>query len=89
MTPRLTDRGFLLGAPNKIGPLEDNHPLTRYPERFRCPGCDKPFLAGQFVTLIVIGPGDNPESQCAHREGRYYNAVSIPAHWMCVTGESA
>lgn len=52
-----------------------------------CPGCSLPFEAGCYTTLLVVGPGDDLESQRRCREGEPYNAVAIEAHWSCVTGE--
>jgi len=53
-----------------------------------CPGCDEHFKAGQYVTLVPIGPGADVEERIKAHEGRPYDAVSVPAHWACVTGES-
>lgn len=81
----------------KMGPLTDDHPLVKsnqgdcngcgQPLGDECPGCHKPFLAGELVTLVPIGPGDDPEARTLARIDRHYNAVAIAAHWACVTGE--
>jgi hypothetical protein len=81
----------------KMGPLGADNPLVQSnqgdcngcgsPLGDVCPGCDKPFEAGDYITLVVIGPGGDREAQAKAREGRYYNAITIPAHWACVTGE--
>ena len=68
--------------------LKEDHPLTQE-EHEKCPACRKGFSGGQAITLVTIGPGDDSEGMKACREGRAYNAVAIPAHWWCVTGEEA
>lgn len=52
-----------------------------------CVGCDQNFKAGQFITLLNIGPGGDEEERELAREGLAYTAVAIPVHWACVTGE--
>lgn len=51
-----------------------------------CPACHKLLVAGEFTTLLPIGPGDNGEEREKCREGRWYNAVAIEAHVACVVG---
>ena len=67
----------------KFGPKRADHPSVGE----KCPGCNQSFKEGDFTTLVVIGPGDDPEAQRKHREGGWYNALAIEAHWACVTGE--
>lgn len=67
----------------KFGPKSAAHPGVDK----KCPGCKTSIEAGDFTTLVVIGPGSDPESQERARTGRPYNAVAIEAHWTCVTGE--
>ena len=66
-----------------FGPKIENHPSIGKP----CPACFVPFKAGDYTTLIALGPGDSPEAQMRAREGRPYNAVSVEIHWACATGE--
>lgn len=66
----------------KFGPKEAEHPSVG---EF-CPACKKSFKAGDYTTLIALGPGDNPEQQERAREGRPYNAVAQEVHWVCATG---
>ena len=66
----------------KMGPLKAGHPgVGRI-----CPGCKEPILVGEYVTLLAVGPGDDPEQRRKARAGRPYNAVAIIAHYECVTG---
>lgn len=51
-----------------------------------CPACHQPFKAGDYTTLIALGPGSDEESQERAREGRAYNAVALEVHWTCATG---
>lgn len=67
----------------KFGPLAAGHPIDGQP----CPACHKPFKAGDYGTLIALGPGDDPEAQERARAGRPYNAVAALVHWTCATGE--
>lgn len=70
--------------PRKMGPLPEDHPLVA--EQEVCPACKKKFESGQYVTLITLGPGDSEENQAKARDGRPYNAVAQPVHWVCATG---
>lgn len=45
-------------------------------------------LAGSYTTLVVIGPGADPDARERARAGRPYNAAAVEAHWGCVTGKS-
>lgn len=67
-----------------FGPKKADHPSTGN----QCPACNQPFLAGQFTTLVMLGPGDDLEAQERAREGRTYNAVAQEVHWTCATGTS-
>lgn len=69
--------------PRRFGPKSPDHYSVGNP----CPACKEPFAAGDYTTLVTIGPGDNPESQERAREGRPYNAIAVEAHWTCVTGQ--
>ena len=65
----------------KMGPLNAEHPL--FLDGTQCPACQKGFKMGDYVTLIVLGPGDDPEEQANAKAGRAYNAVAAPVHWDC------
>ncbi len=67
----------------KFGPKTADHPSVGNP----CPACRDPFAAGDFTTIVALGPGSDPESRERARAGRVYNAVAVEAHWSCVTGE--
>lgn len=70
--------------PRLMGPLKADHPAVRDDQT--CAGCDLCFCEGEYVTLVAIGPGDDPEARERAREGRPYDAVSVIAHYSCVTG---
>ncbi len=69
----------------KIGPKKETHTSVGVP----CPACSKPFKAGDYTTLVTLGPGDDPEAQEKAKAGRPYNAVAIEIHWNCSTGETS
>lgn len=71
----------------KFLPLPADHPLITDGEK--CPACNIQFVAGDVVTLIPLGPGDDPEVRRRVQEGRAYNAIALPIHWACATGEES
>ena len=69
----------------KFEPLDDANPLVR--DQMACAACQAAFKAGDAVTLIAVGPGDDAGARKDARDGRFYAAVAVPAHWACATGE--
>lgn len=67
----------------KFSPLPKEHPLIGD----ICQACQQPFKEGDITTLVALGPGDDPKAREYCREGNTYNAVAIPIHWACATGE--
>lgn len=65
-----------------FGPKRADHPSIGRP----CPACDVPFKAGEYTTLISIGPGGDPEARRRAQRGETYNAVAIEVHYACATG---
>lgn len=49
----------------KFGPAEQDDPAVGE----LCPACRKPFVVGDYTTLIPLGPGDNPDRQALARAG--------------------
>jgi len=70
---------------HKYSPLPSDHPLVK--DGTKCPGCDAAFQTGDVTTLIAIGPGSDDVERRRARDGKPYNAIAIPAHYACVTGE--
>jgi hypothetical protein len=70
-------------SPAKLAPLDLDHPLVGEP----CYACHQPFVRGELVTLVTLGPGDDPEERRKARAGQPYHAVALPIHWACATGE--
>ena len=68
----------------KMGPLAADHLLVGTDS---CPACHRSFRPGDYVTLIALGPGDDDEARALARAGKPYNAVALPVHWACATGE--
>lgn len=62
-----------------FGPKKADHPSVGD----KCPACQVRFKPGDMTTLIPLGPGDDPEAQQRHREGRYYDAVAVEVHAAC------
>ena len=68
----------------KMGPLKKDHPVLKK----ECSACHKLFNEGDFVTLIPLGPGDDPESQEKAQQGKSYHAeVAAIVHFSCAGGE--
>jgi len=70
----------------KMGPLDADHPLVNPGQN--CPACGLAFRQDDYVTLISLGPGDDEEARALARAGRPYNAVALPVHWACATGQT-
>lgn len=68
----------------KFGPKKEDRPSVGG----KCPACRIPFKAGDFTTLVTLGPGNDPEAQEQARLGLSYNAIASEVHWTCATGES-
>lgn len=66
----------------KYGPKKEDSPSLGK----ACPACDKPFVVGDYTTLVALGPGDDPESQMKCVLGRPYNAVALEIHYTCAYG---
>lgn len=67
----------------KFGPKTEDHPSVGT----QCPACKTSFAAGDYTTLIALGPGDDPDAQDHAVAGRPYNAIALEVHWACATGE--
>jgi hypothetical protein len=85
MTPKPPDNGHsaMESRQQKVGPLDLDHPLVGEP----CYACHQPFVRGELVTLVTLGPGGDPEERRKARAGEAYHAVALPIHWACATGE--
>lgn len=71
----------------KFGPIEETDGVLALGKP--CAACGKAFAQGQCFGLVGVGPGDDEEEQAKARAGRPYNAVAVPVHWACATGEVA
>ena len=69
----------------RIMTLVEGHPLTRGDDN--CASCRKDFEVGDRIVLVPLGPGDDPEAQKAHAEGRLYNAAAAVVHAKCAGAE--
>jgi hypothetical protein len=69
--------------PQRLGPLRPDHPAVYTV----CPGCQMAIQPGDYVTHVAIGPGDDADTRMKAAAGLPYVAVTIRAHWACVTGQ--
>ena len=63
----------------KFGPKDKEHPSIGN----KCMACKVPFKAGDYTTLVALGPGMNQEARDRCKAGRAYNAVAVEVHWDC------
>lgn len=67
----------------KIGPRPEGYLSAQS----TCPACHRSFEAGDYTTLIALGPGDDLEEQDKAAAGVGYIAVGVEVHWACATGD--
>lgn len=63
----------------KFGPKLKDHPSIGT----LCPACQKPFVEGDYTTLIPLGPGDDPVAQRKSQNRQPYNAIAVEVHFSC------
>jgi len=70
--------------------LLEGHPLVSDSgyrgEPTLCAACRERFQPGQYLALVPLGPGKDPEERERAWHGMAYNAVAVPVHWPCATG---
>ncbi len=59
--------------------LQKDHPSIGKP----CAACQKPLLINDYIALVGLGPGDDPEEQKKCEAGHAYNAVAAICHAAC------
>lgn len=69
----------------RFPPLAADHPLVGT----ECPACHERLSTGDSTTLVLLGPGADPDERQRAREGRAHNAVGAPVHWACATGDES
>jgi hypothetical protein len=67
----------------RFGPKVADHPSIGK----TCRACEVPFKAGDYTTLVMLGPGDDHEARARRDAGRPYTAVAIEVHWECAGSE--
>ena len=70
---------------HKFGPKSADHFAVGKP----CPACQILFKAGDYTTLVPLGPGDDPKQQEKAAQGRSYIAVATEVHWECSGGKES
>ena len=63
----------------RFGPKTADHPSVGT----ECQACHEPFKEGDFTTLVVLGPGGDPEARERRDQDRPYNAIALEIHWDC------
>ncbi len=66
-----------------FGPKASDHPSVGQ----ECPACHRIFVAGDWTTLVMLGPGDDLDERARARQGRAYNAVAVEIHADCAAPE--
>lgn len=69
----------------RFGPKQPGHPSVGE----QCPACHRPFVAGDYTTLVELGPGDDPEQRAKASAGGVYTAVALEVHYACATGDES
>ncbi len=67
----------------RFGPRQENSASIGIP----CPACSRPFAAGDYSTLITLGPGGDADARDRAARGMSYNAVAVEVHWECAVGQ--
>lgn len=75
--------GVIPGIP-KIGPKDVRHPTIGG----ACLLCQETFAAGDYTTILPMGPGSDPEARTLCKAGEPYEGIGVEVHWMCATGKS-
>lgn len=69
----------------RMGPLDFEHPSVGD----TCPACKQCINTGAYVTIVPLGPGDDPEAQALCLAGRPYTAIFVVVHYACATGDAS
>lgn len=69
-------------AQRAFGPKAPDHAGVGRP----CPACQVPFAAGDYTTLVTLGPGDDDEARRRAVAGRVHKPVALEVHFACVVG---
>lgn len=67
----------------RFGPKAADHPSVGR----LCPACNEPFQVGDYVTIVALGPGADPEEQARAWARKPYSAIGLEVHWACATGD--
>lgn len=74
--------GTIPGIP-KIGPKDVRHPTVGG----SCLLCQENFKAGDYTTILPLGPGADRESRLLCKAGEPYEGIGVEVHYICATGE--
>jgi len=73
-----------MSAQRRFGPKDESFDGSTVPP---CSACGVEFKAGDYSTLVKLGPGDDSKARERLRQGKPYIAVAVEVHWACATGE--
>lgn len=62
-----------------FAPLAEDNPFIGIP----CIACDIDFQPGDQITLVYVGPGDDPDDQQKFRDGRFHSGAAAALHRAC------
>lgn len=74
------------------GPVQNQHGPAMADQRAvgqPCPACRVPLAANDWVAVLPLGPGPDPQARVNARAGMPYQAVVIEIHWACHTGDES
>jgi hypothetical protein len=54
-----------------------------------CPACDRAIRAGDMVSVLVLGPGADPDARAKAKAKQPYDAACAEVHWACRTGDES
>jgi hypothetical protein len=60
-------------------PISADHPSVGQ----ECAVCGGAIVAGDRLTVIPLGPGDDPDDQARVRRGGWYSAAGVIGHALC------
>lgn len=78
---------LLVNTPVRFqGPTTHQHvrgPIDGTTDYGICIGCDQAFEAGQYMTILPVGPGGDEESRAKAFRGGWYSCNGVPLHAEC------
>lgn len=54
-----------------------------------CPACEQPIQGGDAVSILMLGPGNDPDRRAKALAKVPYDIVCVEVHWACRTGDES